>query len=159
MTMATGHMRVAVVGVFVLGAVCGGLGRTLLDHGSSAPAHAQSAECNTATLSGTYAALVRGYSIRGADGTPLPEPVPRSAVNVLIADGEGNITRTGTLNVGGVVSPNPATGTYTVNPDCTFTVTYPPMAVVTGVLLDGGRRAFAIAAGPAAVQDIVWERQ
>ena len=153
--------RLVLMGAFLLGTVFGALGLTVLHGRSSDHVRAQSV-CSNATLSGTYGALVSGYILAGSDGAPLAAPVPRFAINLLTADGAGNLTRAGTQNIGGTVSPNPGTGTYSVNPDCTFTVTYSSTALVghiTGVLVAGGSRAFVISTDPTSASGVIWERQ
>ncbi len=153
--------RLVLTGACLVGAVFGSLGLTALHGRSSDHVRAQSA-CSNATLSGTYGALVSGYLLVGSDGTPLAAPVPRFAINLITADGEGNITRAGTQNAGGTVSPNPGAGTYTVNADCTFTVTYASTVLtahLAGVLVAGGSKAFVISADANAVNGVTWERQ
>ncbi len=153
--------RFVILGMFLLGTVFGSLGLTVLHGRSSDHVRAQAA-CSNATLSGTYGALVSGYLLTGPDGAPLAAPVPRFAVNLITADGEGNITRAGTQNAGGTVSQNPGAGTYTVNADCTFTVTYASTVLtahLAGVLVAGGSKAFVISTDANAVNGVTWERQ
>src|SRR5712692_842383 len=84
------------------------------------------ATCSNATLNGTYSALASGFSLFGADGAALPAPAPRVAIQLLTLDGSGNISRTGTRNNGGAIGPTDVSGTYAVNPDCRFSVTFTP---------------------------------
>ncbi|MHB8575624.1 MAG: hypothetical protein ACYDCQ_09860 [Dehalococcoidia bacterium] len=153
--------RLVLMGAFLFGILCGSLGLTVLHGRSSDHVRAQSA-CDSSTLSGTYGALVSGFILAGPDGAPLAAPVPRFAVNLLTADGAGNITRAGTQNTGGTVSPNTGAGTYTVNADCTFTVTYTSTVLtahLAGVLVAGGSKAFVISADPKKNAGVTWERQ
>lgn len=159
---------VALAGAFLLGTAVGALGLMTLHYGSAGRAHAQTAPgmaaCSNATLSGTYGALASGFTLTASDGTALAAPLPLVALNLLVADGAGNITRTGSNNRGGVVRPNPGTLSYTVNPDCTFTATItgaPPGAAgsISGALVDGGAKAFVISTDPAGVVAVTWERQ
>lgn len=153
--------RFVLVGVFLLGAVFGSLGLTVLHGRSSGHVRAQAA-CSNATLSGTYGALVSGYILSGSDGAPLAVPLPRVAINLLTADGDGTITRAGTQNTGGTVSQNPGMGSYSVNADCTFTVTYTSTVLtahLAGVLVAGGNKAFVISADPNQLAGVTWERQ
>jgi hypothetical protein len=147
----------------LFGAALGVLGWTTLHHSAGSLAHAQSAGCSNATLTGSYGAGAWGNTLLGADGAPLAAPLPGGSIDVIVADGAGSLTRTGTANSGGVVVPNSATGSYSVNPDCSFTVTYTaPTGAMThnaGVLVAGGSRAFVITADAARVVSAIWERQ
>jgi len=71
-------------------------------------AYANSRSCSDATLKGHYSALLNG-SVNGA---------PFAALDIVISDGNGNITGTGTVVVNGTPMPTSFTATYTVNPDC-----------------------------------------
>jgi hypothetical protein len=139
------------------------LGWTTLHHSASSLAHAQSAGCSNASLSGSYGALAWGNMLVGADAAPLAAPLSAAAIDVVVADGAGTLTRTGTVNSGGMIGQNSATGTYTVNPDCSFTVTNTgPTGAMThnsGVLVAGGTRAFIITGDAARVVSAIWERQ
>lgn len=166
--MARHNLRIAILGSFLL-ATFGALGLLVLHHDASPPVHAQVAQsgtaCSNASFSGTYGQLVQGFLVTAPDGTPLAAPVPLVGVNIATADGAGNISRSGTTNRGGTVSPNPATGTYMVNPDCSFTIAYSsagPNGTPThlaGALVDGGKKAFVIQTDPYVVLTMTWERQ
>lgn len=154
---------VGFTGAVLFGAAIGALGWTTVHHSAGSLAHAQSAGCSNASLTGSYGQLAWGNALVGADGAPLAAPLPAAAIDVNVADGAGTITRTGMANTGGMLGPNSATGIYTVNPDCTFTITYTaPSGAVThnaGVLVAGGTRAFVITTDPARVVPMIWERQ
>ena len=122
------------------------------------------ATCSNATLNGAYSALASGFSLFGADGAALPAPAPRVAIQLLTLDGSGNISRTGTRNNGGAIGPTDVSGTYAVNPDCRFSVTFTPAtgpaAHVAGVIVNGGSEAFVISADPNTdVTSATWKRQ
>jgi hypothetical protein len=165
--MARWQVRIALIGVFLLGAACSAVGLLVLQRGTSGLAHAQSVTgCTNASLSGTYGANPVGYSLTAADGSPLAAPLPRASANLITVDGAGNFSRVGVTNVGGTVNlNNAAAGTYTVNPDCTFTYSPDRNAGLAGtfhffgVLVDGGKRAFAIETDPGVVLSVIWERQ
>jgi hypothetical protein len=72
------------------------------------PTAAQAAKCSNATLSGTYEATLSG-TVNG---------LPFAALDLVTADGNGNITATGTIVYDGTVIPSTFTATYTVNSDC-----------------------------------------
>ena len=67
--------------------------------------------CSNATLKGTYESLLSG----------IVNGVPFSALDLVMADGNGNITASGTIVDNGTVIPTTFTATYTVNSDCTGT--------------------------------------
>jgi hypothetical protein len=105
-------------------------------------AHAQ-LFCSNAMLEGSFAVVISGQS-----GVPA-NPAPRSGVSMTRFDGQGGLTDTAHIVANGVQPPanwRSATGTYTVNPDCTgvFVVNYPapetPLIVFFAV--GNGGRAF-----------------
>jgi hypothetical protein len=159
--MARWQVCIALIGTFMLGVAFASVGLLVVHRGAGWLAHAQSAGCSNATLSGSYGVLLSGFSLTDPDGTPLASPLPRGAANVVTADGAGNLSRIGTGNVGGTVGPQPGTGTYTVNADCTFAVTInsPAVSHVAGVLVHGGARAFAVNSDPGAFIAMTWELQ
>jgi hypothetical protein len=72
------------------------------------------AACSNASLKGTYAA-----SCTGTVGLP-DSPVLQAIVGIVTFDGEGGLSVKATLmQNGGPAVPLNATGTYTVNADCT----------------------------------------
>ena len=77
-------------------------------------AKASSRGCSNAILQGTYSDSDTGTII----GAGL-----FAGVNLDRFDGKGNLTVSGMSSVNGNVSAVAATGTYTVNPDCTGTYT------------------------------------
>jgi hypothetical protein len=88
----------------------------------SAYAQSEHPACNNRLIAGHY-----GFTI---EGTKFVGPGPTGAqVGVAMTrfDGEGNLSQIDTVNIGGITAADwthtPATGTYTVNPDCTGTFT------------------------------------
>jgi hypothetical protein len=65
-------------------------------------------ECSNRTLRGNYGSSLSG-TVNG---------VPFSALNLVSADGNGNITGNGTIVLNGQVIPSSFTATYVVNADC-----------------------------------------
>lgn len=111
---------------------------------------AGSSACSNATLSGSYGAQVFGINPTGSDGVPVAGGVWFSQVNLTTFDGAGNASKSW---------PTAGTATYTVNPDCTFSIAWSGSGrTLSGVLMDGGRKAFVIPT-PGADQAITWERQ
>lgn len=95
------------------------------------PKHAASAHiatvyadqgCSVANLNGTYAVDRQGTIVAQLPGLP-PPPAPFGEATIAHFNGAGTFFGRATVNIGGAVA-NPAfTGTYTVNSDCTGTVT------------------------------------
>jgi len=70
-------------------------------------------KCNLETIKGAFGYLNTGTAF----GTAL------ASVGSMTFDGAGNIAGTDTNSFGGAISTTPFTGTYTVNGDCTGTLT------------------------------------
>ena len=51
-------------------------------------------------------------------------PAPVAALGVLTFDGAGNLTGFDTVSFNGAIYERTITGTYTVNPDCTGTISW-----------------------------------
>ena len=123
------------------------LAPTARQHFTSLPVvHAQSG-CSVATLSGSYGInnpgfVSPGHSNKGAE-------VPFAAVGVLTFDGAGNVSSTFTLSVkGGISTGNTASGTYTVNSDCTGSAIVQGAPNSNFVILGGGAEVFGIETTP-----------
>jgi hypothetical protein len=94
-------------------------------------AHAIDHKCSNATLQGSY-----GYTATGTllpAGAPPPFAGPFGEVGRQTFDGNGNTSGTATLSANGNSANITVTGTYTVNPDCTgsMTVNVAPLGVTT----------------------------
>jgi len=98
--------------------------------------------CTNRLISGDYGFTIRGQKLAG------PGPIgPQVGVAMAHFDGDGSFTQTDTVTINGVVVADfthpPASGTYTVNPDCTgtFTINFadgrPPVATAF-VVVDNG---------------------
>ena len=98
--------------------------------------------CNSRLLKGSYTFTVEGQKLAGNGPTG-----PMVGVALTTFDGAGGLTQIDTVTVAGMVvadfTHSPATGTYTVNPDCTgtFTINFtdgrPPVATNFLVASDG----------------------
>jgi hypothetical protein len=75
--------------------------------------------CTLATLHGRYVFDATGYNIVNGSA------VPKTVVDFLTFSGDGSLTSIATAVVGGHIIANdaPGTGSYTVNNDCTGTLT------------------------------------
>src|SRR5215831_7564956 len=78
---------------------------------------AQAAACSTAKAAGDW-----GFTLTGTLILPTG-PVPGAAVGRFTIDAAGNISGSEARNVGGGFANETVTGTWTVNADCTGTVT------------------------------------
>jgi len=80
-----------------------------------------SATCSRATLKGMYGAFAGGTILAPFPGFP-PPPYAGVIVGLHSYDGEGNVKVSYAASFGGVITPwgATATGTYSVNPDCTI---------------------------------------
>ena len=103
-------------------------------------ARAQSG-CTLANLKGAYGLAVNGFFYDPFDGS---QGIYSSA-GLVIADGNGGITGTDTLNLDGTPTRGRQfTGTYTVNPDCTGTMNLKdaknvPITNMDMVIANGGK--------------------
>jgi len=99
--------------------------------------------CSVATLNGHYA-----FSQPGWAGAGQGNQLPFFNVGVLAFDGTGTLSVSFTSVSRGVVSTETDAGTYTVNPDCTgsISITTGPGAGVTfnTVIIGGGAELFGI---------------
>jgi hypothetical protein len=111
-------------------------------HGITA-VHAQGG-CSVATLTGSYGVVVTGanapgHSVRGRNN------IPNAAVGVITFDGAGNFSDTYTIVFNGVASPASDVGTYTVNSDCSGTLTDTTINIHANLaIVGGGTEVFGI---------------
>lgn len=81
------------------------------------------AQCTNATLTGNYGYNFPGFVTPGR-GT-MGNEVPWAVVGVVTLDGAGNISNRYTAAINGVIyTGQTASGTYTVNSDCTGSITF-----------------------------------
>jgi hypothetical protein len=101
------------------------------------------AQCTNATLTGNYGFTFSGFQFRGMKGMSLPW----QGVGLMTFDGAGNASGNFTFSLNGQIATSPYAATYTVNPDCTGSVTgTPPIggANATLVIVSGGAEVFAV---------------
>jgi hypothetical protein len=95
------------------------LGLLAVGAGYAKNENAAGAKCSEATLDGTYLFAEDGVILTGND------QVPFALAGYEVYNGNGKVRGVQSGNFGGEVSrKEPFTGTYTVKPDCTATVTY-----------------------------------
>ena len=117
---------------------------------SSEMASDSPSQCGPGTLKGTYMSEQRG----DLNGLPVTQ------VNRIVSDGMGGITGNGTIVVNGVVTVIPLiTATYTVNSDCTGTLTSVPAGLSQNFVIkdDGSTVFFIVTAHPAGAATIAGE--
>jgi hypothetical protein len=118
------------------------------------------AQCSNATLSGNYAFTDAGFGTLRHSG---PQ-VPIDAVGTLNFDGAGNVSfPTLTLAFDGSISTETGSGSYTVNSDCTgsISITGGSIAGITFniVIVGGGAEVFGIVTSPANTQTFDAKKQ
>ena len=95
---------------------------TAIALGTYRPGQAQtgSRTCGVQSLRGTYVFSASGYNIVGG------VPQPKAIVEVIDFNGDGTLTvPAATVSVNGLIlQPPPGTGDYTVDTDCTGTITF-----------------------------------
>ena len=127
--------------------------------GIAPPAKAADKGCSNATLRGTFVHTASGFEI-----SPPSMAGPIAGVGVDTFDGKGGVTTTARLSINGYIPPTPltATGTYTVNPDCTGTYKISSPDGTTTLFLvigDNGNEIQAICIDPGVVLNHTFRRQ
>lgn len=74
--------------------------------------------CGNETLMGKYAVISNGFA-----APPPAAPLPFGSVSLMTLDGNGSLTNKVTRSNNGNISRGTDTGTYTINADCTGTIT------------------------------------
>ncbi|HKU25259.1 MAG TPA: hypothetical protein VJQ54_07280 [Candidatus Sulfotelmatobacter sp.] len=125
--------------------------------------HASSG-CSLSTLTGSYGFTQTGFFTfpeKGGGGY-----APTADVGVISFDGAGQFTANFTDSTNGKVTTGlSAPGTYTVNPDCTGTLTIVNVtspgenSPYTTVIVGGGAEMMAIAAQNEATQTVIIKKQ
>ncbi len=96
--------------------------------------------CSVATLNGRYGVWEQGTIVPA----PAESPVPTVLAALATYDGAGNLSGTFKASLGGLTVPGTFSGTYTVDPECTYTETFvanPPGGAplhVSGVITGHG---------------------
>jgi len=93
-------------------------GVAVLALGVASSAYADDKGCSNNSLRGTFA-----YTSSGSIASPPEIAGPFVEVGTQSFDGSGNTTATATLSQDGNIVQVTITGSYTVNPDCTGTMT------------------------------------
>ena len=134
----------------------------LLVLGALASGYAQSkslATCNNRLIAGNYGFTIQGDKLGGQGFTG-----PQVGVAMTTFDGKGGLTQIDTVTVSGEVvadfTHTPATGTYTVNSDCTgtFTINFTdgrPPITANFVVVEGGLEIDTVVISAGGSQGIV----
>jgi hypothetical protein len=118
-----------------------------------------SASCNNKLIAGSYGFTVQGTKLGGAG------PVgPQVGVAMAQFDGNGSFSQIDTVTIDGTVvadfTHTPATGTYTVNSDCTgtFTINFTdgrPPVVTSFIVVENGTEIDAVVTSAGGAQGIL----
>jgi hypothetical protein len=123
---------------------------TILALGVAPTAKADDKGCSNVDVKGTFV-----YTGTGSINPPSPAAGPFVEVGTQIFDGKGGTTFAAMASQNGNIRQMTGTGTYTVNPDCTGTMTLqvsPTLAVqVFFVIADWGNEFQAIETNPGLV--------
>jgi len=130
---------------------------TVLALGVAPTAKADDKGCSNALVQGTFA-----YTGTGSIAPPSPAAGPFVEVGTQTFDGKGGTTFAATASQNGNIREMTGTGTYTVNPDCTGTMTLqvsPTLAVqIFFVVDDWGSEFQAIETNPGLVMTRIARR-
>ena len=109
-------------------------------------------ECADGTIRGTY-----GIHMQGTGPVPPPVGGTQTLIGVVrrTYDGMGNFTQIDNIHgsVTGWVPNRPGSGTYQVNPDCTFATQFvpapgAPVIEERGVIIDHGKELYTATVAP-----------
>src|SRR5512142_2302017 len=96
------------------------LGAALAIGNKAAPVvHAQSNACDATSFTGAYGYVLNGFAYDNAGNMYL-----FGAAGRMVSDGNGNLTGADTLSFDGSITKRQYTGTYTMNADCTGSLTF-----------------------------------
>jgi len=81
--------------------------------------------CSLETLNGGYGLAFHGFGLITNSAVPAPISAftPVAGGGIATFDGNGNLSISETVSLGGQILPLTLPGTYTVNPDCTGSLT------------------------------------
>jgi len=90
-------------------------------------------DCSNATIKGSFGYTSTGTLLASIPGLPPPLAGPFAEVGRQTFDGKGDTDAAATLSANGNIQPVTIAGTYTVNPNCTGTMTLniSPLGVIS----------------------------
>jgi hypothetical protein len=118
--------------------------------------------CSNATLHGSFGYTATGTLLPAA--APAPFAGPFGEIGRQTFDGNGNTAATATINANGNIINATIQGTYTVNPDCTGSMTrnVSPLGAIAHddfVIDDDGVELRTIATDAGAIETYVYRKQ
>lgn len=116
--------------------------------------------CNDATIAGAYGFALNGLVSLSFNGQPqqIGRFIPLAAAGTFFFDGNGQASRSFTLNFGGQVSPGEDSGPYGVKPGCRGAATFSD-GTWSMVVIDHGREIKVINETPGVLVEGVLTRQ
>jgi hypothetical protein len=152
--MKTRLMKTSIRGASVALLISAGLFLLLVSgiQGSGQRSSVDGFECADGTIRGTYGIQMQGTA-------PVPPPVggTQTVIGVVTRtyDGMGNFTQIDNIHgsVTGWVPNRPGSGTYQVNPDCTFATQFvpgpgAPVIEERGVIVEHGKEIYTVTVAP-----------
>jgi hypothetical protein len=101
------------------------------------PAQIGGGTCSTAMVSGTYFYLLDGAIVSG-------QSIAYAELGKIVADGQGNLYGSSFASGGGQQARSTLSGTYSVRPNCTGTITQAGGTVTFQVINSGQGMVFAV---------------
>jgi hypothetical protein len=122
--------------------VAGTLMITAYSVNSQRKVFAQPSDCATTSLNATYGFAFEGYATSGPPGAvKIGAFFPVAAGGTISFQSNGGLNRSFNVSVGGAIFPVSDTGSYTQNPDCTFTVSLPQAGETWNLVpVNGGKQ-------------------
>ncbi len=123
-------------------------------------AQEQEEGCSLATLNGSYGLTFHGFTTTSAIPAPINAFAPVAGGGIVTFDGEGNLSSSETVSLGGQILSGTFPGTYTVNSNCTgsLTINFGPGSAghLNFVIVRNGREILAVSTDPGnvAVDDL-----
>lgn len=122
-------------------------GRSTASAALVAPAYAEINGCAVETLRGAYIYSADGFVTANAGQAPF---TPIAEAGVYTFDGAGGLSTANTLSLGGTIRLRTDTGTYTVNTDCTGSVSLAHGVSFNFAVSRSGREMRLVASTPGA---------
>jgi hypothetical protein len=115
--------------------------------------------CTLASVSGKFGISQAGFSQVTDPATGTVSNVPFAAVGRVTADGAGRVSGEFTASSNGTIATFADAGTYTVNPNCTGTVTFASGRTAYFVVISAGDEVQMISTTPGTIHSGVAVRQ